>query len=375
MKKLNGHQIDVLRRAIVFLNARDGRARLVRLSSYLQTLDENGFTSGYWCGYGRLRTMIEAYPEFFEIYGSDSTDLSVRIADSRRLQGIRENRESVDMNFDRFVYKNIKPGFAEEIRREYNLADGLENHCVLCNYLIYMNYKAMAENKVLECGNIRMFHTGWFHNDTDDVYMLWGYDANNNVIVNFTRRSCKDARELIRLLDNRLPKLVEFPVLQFDTNLHIEPEYGHIIDEHADRIPEETIDMIRNSIDSKGNSENLSKQEIVRLGRNFLRRLLDGCIMDARKRLSNRRDEAVLFWNKRTDKMCWLIPLRLGITERVNLTLVVEPSVLNGESTYWAHTILPLKEAFKCARLLGPVRAKWLRDAWRDTINDNNHLN
>lgn len=233
----------------------------------------------------------------------------------------------------------------------------------------------MAENKVLELdnNNIRMFHTGWFHNDTDDVYMLWGYDANNNVIVNFTRRSCKDARELIRLFENRLSKLVEFPVQQFDTNLHIEPEYGHIIDEYADRIPEETIDMIRNSLDSKGNSENLSKQEIVRLGRNFLRRLLDGCIMDVRKRLGNRRDEVVLFWNKRIDKMCWLIPLRLGITEKVNLTLVVEPSMLNSEPTYRAHTILPLIKAFKCARLLGPIRAEWLRDAWRDTINENNN--
>lgn len=366
MKKLNGHQIDVLRRAITFLIARDGKARLVILASYLLTLDENGFACGDWCGYGKLRPMIEAYPEFFEIYGSESTDMSVRIVGNQGHGVSHDTKKTIDMNFDHFVYKYITPDLAEEIRCEYNLTDGMEDYCVFCNFLRYTYYKAEKEGKSLEHGNIRMFHTGWFHNNTDAVFMVWGYDANGKAHLYFTRRSCKDGRDLIRLFGNREPQLADFPVLQFDTNLHIEPEYGHIIDEHADRIPEEIIDMLRHNPDLQGNDENLSNQEIVHQGRNFLRRLLDGCIMDTRKRLANRSDEAVLFWNKRTDKMCWLIPMRLGITEKVNLTLVVEPSVLNGESTYRAHTILPLKEAFKCARLLGPVRAEWLKDAWKD---------
>lgn len=64
--------------------------------------------------------------------------------------------------------------------------------------------------------------------------------------------------------------------------------------------------------------------------------------------------------------MCWLIPLRLGLTEKVNLTLIAEPTILNEVPVYRAHTILPLKEAFKCARLLGHVKAEWLKDAWKD---------
>lgn len=366
MKKLNGHQIDVLRRAILFLVARDGKARLVILASHLLTLDENGFKSGYWCGYRKLHLMIEAYPEFFEIYDDDTTDMSVRIVGNQGRVGNQYAKQPIDMNFDHFVYNYITSEFADEIRREYNLSDGMEDYCVFCNFLRYTYYKAEKEGKVLEHGNLRMFHTGWFHDNTDDVYMLWGYDEEGKVQVYFIRRSGKDARDFIRLFGKRVPILVEFPILQFETNLHIEPEYGHIIDEHVDRIPEETIEMIRHSIGLQDNVEERSTQEIVRLGRNFLRRLLDGCITDTRKRLANRSDEAVLFWNRTTNKMCWLIPLRLGITEKVNLTLVVEPSVLNGEPTYRAHTILPLREAFKCARLLGPVKAEWLKDVWKD---------
>lgn len=182
----------------------------------------------------------------------------------------------------------------------------------------------------------------------------------------FLRRSGKDARIFIGYFGNRVPELVHYPTIQFDTSLHIETEFGHIIDEQADRIPEEIIDMLRFNPELRNCAVDLGKEGLVRHGRNFLRRLLTGCIMDARSRLANRRDEAVLFWNKRTDKMCWLVPLRLGLTENVNLTLIVEPSMLNDKPVYRAHTILPLREALKCARLLGPVRSEWLRDAWKN---------
>ena len=373
MKKLNGHQIDVLRRAIRFLIERDDKARLVILASYLISLKENGFFSGDWCGYLKLRPMIEAYPEFFEIYDDGTTDLSVRIVDSQGHLANQDTKQHIDMNFDHFVYKYITPDFADEIRREYSLTDGMEDFCVFCNSVRYTYYKAEKEGKVLGNGTMRMFHTGWFHNNTDEVYMLWGYNDDGIANRSFIRRSAPEGREAIRLIGNRTPQMVEFPVIQFDTKLNIEPEYGHIFDEHVDRMPEEIMDMLRHNPDVKGKGDNLSNQAIVRIGRNFLRRLLDGCIKDTQSRLSNRRDEAVQFWNRRTDKMCWLLPLRFGFTERVNLALVVEPSTLNESPVYRAHTILSLKEAFKCARLLGPVRAEWLKDAWKDNNNQSSN--
>lgn len=189
---------------------------------------------------------------------------------------------------------------------------------------------------------------------------------NGNPVKLFLRRSGREAREMIRLFGNKKPELVEFQLSQYNPELPIETEFGHILDERADRIPEEIIDMIRNSPSLPSDLKTTDKATLVRNCRNFLRRLLAGCIEDARKRLANRNDEPVEFWYKTTDKMCWLIPLRLGITEDVNLALVLEPSILNDTSIYRAHTILNLKEAFKCARLLGPVRSEWLRDAWKD---------
>lgn len=173
-KKLNGHQIDVIRRAIKFLITRDGKCHLVSLAAYLVTLNKNGFVSGNWCGYRKFRSMIEAYPEFFEIYDTESTDLAVRIIGNHSKIDEQEAEYGIDMNFDHFVYNYISPEFAKEVCGEFDLKDVLEDYCVFCNYLIYTYHKAIVDKKVLERGKLRLFHTGWFHNDTDDVFMLRG---------------------------------------------------------------------------------------------------------------------------------------------------------------------------------------------------------
>lgn len=64
--------------------------------------------------------------------------------------------------------------------------------------------------------------------------------------------------------------------------------------------------------------------------------------------------------------MGWMIPLRLGITEKVDLALVLEPSTLNNIVVYSRRTILSLKEAFKSASVVEQVPALWLKDAWRE---------
>lgn len=366
-KRLSGHQIDVIRRAIISLIDREGEALLAKLGIYLSSLNESGFRKeNDWCGFQKLLPMLQAYPKFFEIYDNVADAKAVRIVANPAKATSATTQQSLNMNFDEFVGKNFTVDFVNEICNEYGLKDGLEDYCVFCNFLRYTYHKAIAEGKVLETNNMRLFHTGIFHNNTDDVYLLWGYDNNGNPVKLFLRKSVREAREMRRLFENKVPELVEFPIIQFNSELLIETEFGHILDERADRIPAEIIDMIRNSPSIPSDFTTADRTAIVRKYRNFLRRLLAGCIEDARKRLANRNDEPVEFWYKTTDKMCWLIPLRLGITEDVNLALVLEPSILNDTPIYRAHTILNLKEAFKCARLLSPVRAEWLRDAWKD---------
>lgn len=365
-RSLNSRLIGLIKNGVRELENRDGVARLVMLSPYLLSLGEDRFRKGNWGGHRKLRPMLEAYPEIFQLGNLDSTDITVRIVETTPHAHSREKEVPIDRNFDHFVYNHLSIAIAAETCREYSLGDGMEDYCVYCNYLRYTYHRACAEGKVLEYGNLSMFHTGWFHNQTDDVYMLWGFDREGRVQIYFMRRSGRDVRDMIRLFGNRVPQLVEYPILQFTPQLTIVPEFGHIIDEHADRIPEEIMEMLRLNPDIMESDRELTKEAIVRHGRNFLRRLITGAIMDARDRLIHRQDEAVLFWNKRTNKMCWLIPLRLGLTEKVNLTLILDESTLNGVHVYRAFTILPLREAFKCARLLGPVRAEWLREAWRE---------
>lgn len=366
-KILSGHQIDVIRRAIISLIDREGEALLAKLGIYLSSLNESGFRKeDDWCGFQKLLPMLQAYPKFFEIYDNVADAKAVRIVENPSNAATTTTQPGLNMNFAEFVNKNFTDDFVNKIISEYGLKDGLEYPCGCRNHIIYTYHKASAEGKVLEAGDMRLFHTGLFHNNTDDVYLLWGYDNNGNPTKCFLRRSGKEAREIIRLFGNKKPELVEFQLSQFNSELPIEIEFGHILDERADRIPEEIIDMIRHNQSLPSEYKTADKSALVRKYRNFLRRLLTGCIEDARKRLANRSDEPVEFWYKTNDKMCWLIPLRLGITEDVNLALVLEPSSLNDTPVYRAHTILNLKEAFKCARLLGPVRAEWLCDAWKD---------
>lgn len=333
------------------------------LAQYLILLNEPGFRNRYWCGFYKLAKLIKAYPESFEIYGDSLTDKYVRILNHNENSNSSESTINPGINAT-FIRTHLSEDNHRECLSQLRISDGLEDFCVFSNYIIYMYYKAEVENKVLIRDNVRLFHLGWFHENTDDVYMLFGYDNDNRPILNFLRRSGRDSRDMIRLFGNQTPEMVHFEVPQFNVSLQIEPEFGHIFDERLDRIPDEIIDMLRRSPSLPTQFRDCGREVIARYCRNFLRRLLTGCIEDTRERLSNRQDEAVPFWFKRTNKMCWLIPLRLGVTEDVNLTLVLEESTLNGAPVYRAHTILALKEAFKCARLLGPVRAEWLRDAW-----------
>lgn len=176
-KRLSGHQIDVIRRAIIFLIARDGEALLAKLGIYLSSLNESGFRKeDEWCGYHKLATMIGAYPNFFEIYDNEANAKAVRIVANLINTASATTQQSLNMNFDEFVWNNFTDDFVNEICSEYGLKDGLEDPCVFRNFMIYTYHKAFAEGKVLEAGNMRLFHTGLFYDSTDDIYLLWGYD-------------------------------------------------------------------------------------------------------------------------------------------------------------------------------------------------------
>lgn len=349
MSNLTGHQIDVLRRQVNFLIEQDGEAKVAKVASRIASLHENGLTPSEWAGYGKFERMIDDYPQFFEIYPNDSNVKCVRpiLSNSRPL-----------MDFDDFVYNNLTPELALKTCSEHNLK-GLDDYCVFSNYIRYTRHKATAEGKVLSSGKVEFFHTGLFNSNNDSIYCVWGY-TDNTPFIFFILRSSHDGKGFMRTFGNQTPQMVCYETSTFDPNLHIEPEFGHILDERYHRFPQDLLQFLRQSSLIAGDSEALTDAEVIGRCKNFLRLLLMGSIQDTISNLKNHIDEAVPFWNKKTDKICWLIPLRLGVDYEPDLALVLEPSIINGEDAYHAHTVLTLKDAYKCARLLGCVKAEWL---------------
>ncbi|MBD5163679.1 MAG: DUF3825 domain-containing protein [Bacteroidales bacterium] len=356
---LNTQQRDCIFRCIKALQAEKGEVRLVKLSSEIIKQHIPGLSpKENWLGHKGFRKMLEAHPEYFETYGDSTTDKRVR------LKPYLAATEPItapcptgpDMNFDVFVKANVPVTKVRQTCEDFCLGNGLEEPCVFRSVLRFAYHKAKAEGKVLEVGNIRFFHTSWYNDSMSDIFCMWGYQPDGSSFIVFLTRDEKDTRKFIKIFGNRFPEPITFEKPIFNTELPIGPEFGHYFDERADRIPDDVIAML-----NPGNSD-VDKTEIVSRNRNFLRRLFIGSIEDTRERLSKRLDEAVLFWDRRRDNMCWLIPLRLGLSEKPNLALVLEETTLNEVPLYRAHTILALREAFKSARLLGPVRADWLKD-------------
>lgn len=241
----------------------------------------------------------------------------------------------------------------------------MQDSCIIYMYLKYMYYKAKSEDKVLEhCGS-SMFHTGWFYESTDPIYCLWGRVNNEKTAFNFIRRSGRDGRHFLNIFNNNVPEKITFPRIEFNPDLSIEPEFGHIFGDRFNRIPVVVKKMICAARNISFNDDNIPSDEtILRENHNYLYRLLFGCLEETRLRIRNATDEAVPFWNKKNNSMSWLFPLRMGVSDEVNLVAILEPTTLNGKDIYRAHTVIGLKEAYTNARLLGPVTAEWLRDAW-----------
>lgn len=179
----------------------------------------------------------------------------------------------------------------------------------------------------------------------------------------FINRYCVHGRDLMKSLSNQLPMAPSFEIEQFDCNRQIVPEFGHFLWDHPERIPNHLVRMARCLLKEDGNS--MTDAVVISSCKQFFMNLLTGCIETARQRLINGEDEPVPFWFRRTDKICWLIPVRTGITTTPDLALVLVPTVINDIESYHAVTVLTLKDAFKSARVVKRVTAEWLRNAWK----------
>lgn len=245
--------------------------------------------------------------------------------------------------------------------------DCLSNNCVLRTNLAYKYLRAQAESKLHERnGYGKVFHTGFFKNHANPIYMIWTMNADGSQTHRFVDESCREYREMVRKLGDAVPSQPSFERLDFNPEMIVEPVFSHIIGERHYRMPQHLFEMLRNNPELPAELIHSTDEQLAVSFYNYLSQLLLGSIASTIKRIKNGTDKPVSYWHKVTNKMCWLIPLRLGITEKVDLALVLEPSTLNNTDVYSGRTILSLKEAFKSARVVEQVTAEWLKDAWRD---------
>jgi hypothetical protein len=140
----------------------------------------------------------------------------------------------------------------------------------------------------------------------------------------------------------------------FNQNLEIRLNSSHIIADHLDRIPT----SLRNLVKAETAESDAANTSGFYAG--FYRRLVDGAVMETRRLISSQPQTPQKCWYRRTNKICWLLPLKLGVDDKVTSALVLEQCQSNGQSYYQGHTIISLRDAYKSARVVQPVVSDWL---------------
>lgn len=364
---MNGHQIDVLRRTVKRLNEESGECLLVKLASALIRTGTRGFGMNDWCGYGKLRPMIGAYPQFFTVYlkNGDPTVPCVKVVESSSTEAdghAAGSSEAVEEPFDadRFLKERLDVGTCMEIMDRVGLTGSLRIPEVLQSFLYYTFLKLKRENKIVMVGDgLMVWHSGLYYQDVDAcLFYIAKSEIDGRYNFGITPRDSLAGRSIVNRIGHVEPAPPSYGREQFDTSLRVCAEAGHILVDNNDRIPSGLIGMVRHA---NGEPEDVADLVIVSRYKGFFRRILDGAITEATKRIGNGLITPVPFWYPRYDKTCWLIPLRMGFGDDENVALVLELiKSANGEQFYKAPTILPLKEAFIDARLLGEVNCGWL---------------
>lgn len=374
-QKLEGNVIDYIFKSIRVINSDKCECQAAKLALLLKQEYPRYFRANYWAGFSKFRNMLEADPKHFLLYnkGENPADLWVRIKstqmDDSDADALKISTPSQPLDCLSYIKRDVTNEecrkLREDIMMEYD--ECFLDDCVLRTRLIYMYHKAKVDGTLVSRpGFGEVFHTGLFKNKTDAIYFILTKYEDGTQTHLFLAESSTEFREMRRTLGNKIPEMPSFRRIEYKKDQNIVMDYGHIIKERYYRFPIYVFQMLRMYPDLTKDLRESSEDELALHCYNYFKRRLDGCLADTYDRLKKDADEPVPYWHRVSNQMCWLIPLRLGASENVDLALVLEPTIINGKEVYRGCTILPLKEAFKAARVVGKVSADWLKDAWME---------
>ncbi|MDE6556224.1 MAG: DUF3825 domain-containing protein [Duncaniella sp.] len=357
--------LEILKHTLASIERKRGDCPASTLASVLQIKYPAKFKPDNWAGHSSFGEMLGTYGHFFEVYyqGDQKKNLMVRKAGK---EAVCEVQTTVRPGSVLNIPDIVNTYFTDEICRKavsrYDIPADLADPSRLRQILCYRLLRLEKEGKIIRPNKQFVCHTGLYTNDGVDPVYLLAVGKAGCLDVRTVERCEKDGRKMISILGNVEPQPVSFPRVHFDNTLEIVAEYGHILDDHPERLPNCLLEMVTRHPDYPVSSSVTDAVDIVSKYRSYLLRQLMGAVELVATKLRNGTVEAAPFWFMTTDRMCWLVPLELGIDGKASIALVLDLAELNGQKVYRAYTVLGLEDAYRSARLVDRVTAKWLAD-------------
>lgn len=344
-----------------------GLCRVVHLAPTLCKKYSDLFQPRNYVGYPRLVDAFREFSNYFLIYYHNGvkTDCCVKIIDNGDNEEINcSNLKESDLHIDitpNEIIASISDDQIIDLILRCDMSEDLRRPDSCKTILINRMERLKAEDKMIKRGALMVCHSGFYSkNGMYPILLVAKREGSGNLKVDFYNRQDKDGRALVNKIGNLEPEPPSFSEDPFESSLDIIPEYGHILEERHERLPEVLIDNLRFLPDHNSEILQLSDKQIIEKYGNYFLRQLMGSIKFTSILLKNKTMTPAPMWYKRTNKMCWTVPLFLGINDKPDVALVLEKTITNERSFYKAHTIIPLEKAYLNARLIGKVTQDWL---------------
>lgn len=339
-------------------------------------------------GYEKLRFMIEAMPEMFEIYHDDAMQPPVFYIRTLPQTTQPSSAAAHQTSAPRLVdwawlghFQSVIQDLAEMALDETWDFNDSGNFPILVNYLTYTFFRIYDEGKIeySDDGRWAAFNTGLVNKAYKPIFALFDKNRNEGQQEWHLYDFCVEGEERAgKILVSEFAAPPE-PAryfnsiydLLYDTQQGVPSiDHHHIIIERLERYPyrilkefaPEGFDMIR--------PENLSDQQRATFFRklkeslendtvsyNRFKERIDNALRLALKRVQWNYKSAIPMYYPRTRGMCLLLPLSLKDQQHVDLALVVSKE-MNGR--YKGETIYPLDWAYRNARLVCRPDSDWL---------------
>ena len=228
------------------------------------------------------------------------------------------------------------------------------------SYLKFNFFRALKEDKVLIKDNRLIWNSSLVDKNIETIFITGNIDSTNRISVDkIIPKSHPELKKCIEYF-GKLPQPVDFskdPLRPFNSDSPISVNYRHVLIDNPFRYPQSLLNLL--GVEADKNNPDKARQQFE-CYESFLLQFFDGGLTQTRKKIALDPSIPLKCWYKETNKLCWLVPINMGITKVEPVALILEETSIDCDLRYVAKTILTLKDAYKCARLIAPVVSNWL---------------